>query len=139
MTMGLMQAAGTVEVIRDHLDDPVALAYAHDEMTQERVTPWYQNTVRLDRARLEEIDAAIEGRPGPDGAGEPVSAGSALPVAMLYDADVFRAYLDIISMLAPPEEVLARPGLTDRIMAAAAGRDAPALGPSRAELLKMLA
>jgi 2-polyprenyl-6-methoxyphenol hydroxylase-like FAD-dependent oxidoreductase len=136
MTMGLMQAAGTVEVIRDHLDDPVALAYAHDEMTQDRVTPWYQDTVRFDRARLEQIDAAIEGRPGPDGTGKPASA---FPVAMLYDADVFRAYLEIISMLSLPDEVLARPGLTDRIMATATGRDTPALGPSRADLLKMLA
>lgn len=34
---------------------------------------------------------------------------------------------------------VARPGPTDRIMAVANGRDAPALGPSRAALLKMLA
>ncbi|HEX6453139.1 MAG TPA: FAD-dependent oxidoreductase [Trebonia sp.] len=140
MTMGLMQAAGTVEVIRDHLDDPVALAYAHDEMTQARVTPWYRDTVRLDRARLAQIDASIEGRPGSDEAGEQASAQSALLVAMMYDADVFRAYLEMISMLALPQEVLARPGLTDRIMAAADGRDALTLpGPSRADLLKMLA
>jgi hypothetical protein len=63
---------------------------------------------------------------------------SAFRGAMMFDADVFRAYLEIISMLAPPEEVLARPGLTDRIMAAA-GRDVQVPGPSRAELLKMLA
>jgi 2-polyprenyl-6-methoxyphenol hydroxylase-like FAD-dependent oxidoreductase len=138
MTMGLMQAAGTVDVIRDHLYDPLALAYAHDEMTQDRVTPWYEDTVRLDRARLKEIDAAIEGQPGPDGAG-PVSLQEAFPVAMMYDADVFRAYLEIMSMLALPEEVMARPGLTDRIMAAAAEREAMAVGPSRADLLKALA
>ena len=40
MTMGLMQAAGTVEVIRDNLGDPLGLAHAHDQMTQARVNPW---------------------------------------------------------------------------------------------------
>src|SRR6185312_11530328 len=51
ITMGLMHAAGTAEVIRDHLGDPLALAHAHDEMTQATVTPWYQNTTQLGRAR----------------------------------------------------------------------------------------
>lgn len=139
MTMGLMQAAGTAEVIRDHLADPVALAYAHDEMSQERVTPWYRDTVRLDRARLEQIGAAIDGRPTPDGADEPASAESAFPVAMMYDADVFRAYVETMSMLALPAEIFARPGFTDRVMAAASGREALAPGPSRADLLKVLA
>lgn len=31
--MGLMHAVGTVEVGRQHLDDPVALALAQDSMT----------------------------------------------------------------------------------------------------------
>jgi hypothetical protein len=32
ITMGLMHAVGTVEVARQHLDDPVALALAQDSM-----------------------------------------------------------------------------------------------------------
>ena len=55
ITMGLMHAAGTAEVIRDHLGDPLALALAHDEMTQATVTPWYQNTIQLDRARRAQL------------------------------------------------------------------------------------
>jgi 2-polyprenyl-6-methoxyphenol hydroxylase-like FAD-dependent oxidoreductase len=140
MTMGFMHAAGTVDVVRDHLEDPLALAYGHDHMTQARIIPWYRNTIKLDRARKEQIDAAIEGRRIADHAGQAGSAGSALAVALLYDADVFRAMLDTVAMLALPEEVLARPGLRDRIMAAADGRDATVVpGPARGDLLRLLA
>jgi 2-polyprenyl-6-methoxyphenol hydroxylase-like FAD-dependent oxidoreductase len=39
ITMGLMHALGTVEVVRQHLDNPLALALAQDSMTETRVTP----------------------------------------------------------------------------------------------------
>jgi 2-polyprenyl-6-methoxyphenol hydroxylase-like FAD-dependent oxidoreductase len=140
MTMGLMHAAGTVEVVRDHLDDPLALAHGHDQMTQARITPWYRNTVGFDRARKEQIDAAIEGRPARAPAGGTASVQSAFLVAMQRDADLFRAFLETVAMLALPEEVLARPGLQNRIMAAADGHVAVAVpGPARDDLLRMLA
>ncbi len=139
MTLGLMHAAGTVHVVGQQLGDPVALALAHDEMTEARVMPWYQNTIALDRARLAQLDAA---------AGRPVAAPAAGPgsrvmrdfsVAMLYDADLFRAFVEMIGMLALPEEVLARPGLADRIAAVAAGHEEPVIpGPTRADVLGIL-
>ncbi|HEY6279968.1 MAG TPA: FAD-binding protein [Streptosporangiaceae bacterium] len=139
MTMGLMHAAGAVEVIGGHLDDPLALANAHDEMTRARITPWYRDTVGFDRARKEQMDAAIEGRPIPGPAG-PATVRAALQKAMLYDADVFRAFLETIAMLAPPAEVLARPGLSERIMTLAGERDDVTMpGPARGDLLRMLA
>src|SRR5581483_11938575 len=55
MTLGVLHAAGTADVVSEHLGDPLALALAHDEMTQARITPWYQNTVELDRARLAQL------------------------------------------------------------------------------------
>jgi 2-polyprenyl-6-methoxyphenol hydroxylase-like FAD-dependent oxidoreductase len=145
MTMGLMHAAGTAEVIADHLGDPVTLALEHDHMTQARVTPWYQNTVRFDRARREEIDASIEGRPAPEPpAPEPPGPmpqfQQAFGVAMLYDPDVFRGMMEFISMMALPEQVFARPGFADRVVAVADGHEAFAPpGPSRPDLLKALA
>ena len=140
MTMGLMHAAGTAEVIGGQLGDPVALAHAHDQMTQARVTPWYQNTVTFDRARKAEIDASIEGRPAPEPTGPAVMFQQAFGLAMLYDPDVFRGMMDIISMYALPEQVFARPGFAGRVAAAAEGNEpfAPP-GPSRADLLKTLA
>jgi hypothetical protein len=140
MTMGLMHAAGTAEVIASHLGDPVTLALEHDQMTQARVTPWYQNTVMFDRARKEEIDASIEGRPAPQPPGSMAQFQQAFGVAMLYDPDVFRGMMEFISMMALPEQVFARPGFGDRVAAAAGGHDAFAPpGPSRPDLLRALA
>jgi 2-polyprenyl-6-methoxyphenol hydroxylase-like FAD-dependent oxidoreductase len=140
MTMGLMAAAGTAEVARDHLGDPMAFAIEHDRMIQARVIPWYLNTIQFDRARKERIDAAIEGRPVPEDTDPASVAQQAFQMAMLYDPDIFRAMMEIISMQALPEEVLARPGFGDRVMAAADGREefSPP-GPSRDDLLRMLA
>jgi len=139
MTLGLMHAAGTVDAVGEHLGDPLALALAHDEMTQARITPWYQNTVALDRARLAQLDAA---------AGRPVTRAAPLAgagvirdllVAMLYDADLFRAFLEFNTMQALPQEVLARPGLADRITAVAAEHEPFVMpGPSRAGVLATL-
>ena len=139
MTMGFMHAAGTVEVIGKHLDDPLTLAVEHDRMTQTRVIPWYQATVEFDRARKAQMDAAIEGRPAPQPTGPAALFQQAFGKAMLYDADVFRAMMEIIMMQALPEEVFTRPGFASRVSAAAEGREAfIAPGPSRAELLGAL-
>ena len=136
ITMGLMHAAGLAEVVRQHLDEPLALALAYDSMTETRLTPWYRSTVEMDRARCARIKASIEGRPAPRPA-EPVAA---LQVAMMYDADLFRAALEIVSLLRLPQELMARPGIIDRIMEVARTREAvPPPGPSRGELLRILA
>ena len=144
ITMGLKHAAGTAGVIRDHLGDPLSLALAHDTMTETRVTPWYRNTVELDRARREQITASIEGRPAASPADpETIAAAAgrnALQVAMLHDADIFRAMCEIVTMLTLPQEVMGRPGLAERIREVAAEREAVTPpGPSRADLLNSLA
>jgi 2-polyprenyl-6-methoxyphenol hydroxylase-like FAD-dependent oxidoreductase len=140
MTMGLMHAAGTVEVIAKHLGDPVALALEHDQMTQARLTPWYQNTLMVDRARKQEIDASIEGRPAPELPGPMAQIQQAFDVAMLYDPDVFRGMMELISMMALPDQVFSRPGFGERVAAAAEDKEGfAAPGPARADLLKILA
>ena len=135
-----MHAAGTVDVVGEHLGDPRALALAHDEMTQARIMPWYQNTVALDRARLAQLDGAA-GRPvTPPAAGPGSAVMRDLTVAMLYDPDLFRAFIEIIAMLALPQQVLGRPGLADRIAAVAAEHEEFVMpGPTRADVLGMLA
>jgi hypothetical protein len=58
---------------------------------------------------------------------------------MLYDADLFRAFIEIVSMLATPQQVLARPGMTDRIAAVAAEHEEVVIpGPTRADVLASL-
>jgi 2-polyprenyl-6-methoxyphenol hydroxylase-like FAD-dependent oxidoreductase len=136
ITMGLMHAAGTADVVREHLDDPPALTLAHDSMTEKRLTPWYLSTVQFDRARSAQVKAAIEGRPAP----RPADPQNALFVAMRYDAGLFRAALEIVSLLTPPHELMARPGIIDRIMEVAGTHEAwVPPGPSRGELLRILA
>jgi 2-polyprenyl-6-methoxyphenol hydroxylase-like FAD-dependent oxidoreductase len=140
ITIGLMQALGTAEVVRQHLDNPLALALAQDLMTETQVTPWYRNTIEFDRTRIARFNALIEGRPEPQPTDPPARIAKALLVAMMYDADLFRAAAEMRSLLALPQEVLARPGMVDRILEVAATHDAVMPpGPSREELLHMLA
>ncbi len=140
MTMGFIHAVGTVEVIGNHLGDPVALAAEHDRMTEDQVIPWYRATVEFDRARKAQLDAAIDGTPAPQPTGPAELLQQASATAMLYDADIFRAMMEIITMQALPEQVFARPAFAGRVLAAAEGRDAfVPPGPSRAQLLGMLA
>lgn len=69
ITMGLMHALGTVEVVQQQLNDPLAFTLAQDSMTETRVTPWYRNTVEFDRTRIAGFNALIEGRPEPEPTG----------------------------------------------------------------------
>ena len=140
ITMGLMHAVGTAEVVQQHLDDPRAFALAQDSMTETRVTPWYRDTVEFDRTRIAGFNALIEGRPEPEPTDPAARTAKALLVAMRYDADLFRACNEFRSLLALPLEVMARPGLVDRIMEVSARHEAVMPpGPSREELLHMLA
>jgi 2-polyprenyl-6-methoxyphenol hydroxylase-like FAD-dependent oxidoreductase len=146
MTMGFMHAAGTAEVVREHLGDPLELAAAHDRMSQDRIIPWYRQTVELDRERKREIDASIAGAPAAPAAAPPGDGGgdarglAQIQAGMLYDAEVFRAFLEIISLLALPGQIMARPGFAERLAKSVAGREAFVIpGPSRADLLRSLA
>ncbi len=140
IAVGLMHALGTMEVIGQHLDNPLALALAQDSMTETRVTPWYRNTIEIDRAWITRFSALIEGRPEPQPTDPRARVAKALSVAMMYDADLFRAATEIRSLLALPQEVIGRPGLVDRMMEVASTHQAVTPpGPSRKELLEMLA
>ena len=139
ITLGLMHAVDTVDVVGKYLDHPLELARAHDVITEARVTPWYRNTVEIDRKRVAQYNASIEGHPIPISIAPAAHIADAFAVAMMYDADLFRAWLEILSMQALPQEVMARPRLVDRIMEIASTHDAVTPpGPSRDELLRML-
>ena len=140
IAMGLMHAVGMVEIVQQHLDDPSALTLAQDSMTETRVTPWYRNTVEIDRAKIARFNASIEGRPQPQPTDPRARVAKALSVAMMYDADVFRAAVEMRSLLTLPQEVMARPGLVDRVKEVASNHEAVMPpGPSREELLRILA
>jgi 2-polyprenyl-6-methoxyphenol hydroxylase-like FAD-dependent oxidoreductase len=140
ITMGLLHALGTAEVAQEHLGNPRALALAHDSMTEERVAPWYRDTINVDRMRIRGLNAELEGRPLAPPTDPAARTAAAFPAAMLHDADLFRAFMETTSMLALPQEVMKRPGVAERITEVAEAHP-PMMppGPSREQLLQMLA
>jgi hypothetical protein len=141
IALGLLHTALLRRLVREHTEQPGALAEAWDAATEQELTPWYRATVAVDRARLAEIDAIRSGveppAPRPDDVGAQVRA--ALPVAMSRDADAFRAGMEIAGCLALPQEVFARPGLAERVLEATGGEVASLPGPTRAQVLELVA
>jgi 2-polyprenyl-6-methoxyphenol hydroxylase-like FAD-dependent oxidoreductase len=141
VALGLAHAALLRRVLREHAEDAAGFVDAWDEATERELTPWYRATLAFDRGRLAEIKAVRDGAelpaPAPDDVAAQVRA--ALPAAMSRDAEVFRAGLEISSCLALPQEVFARPGLAQRVLAAAGGEVATLPAPSRAQLLELVA
>ncbi len=137
-TIGLIHAVALRDLLRDHaVDDPVAFANAWHDMTVERVEPLYRDTLAFDRHRLGEIDAQIAGVPyEPEDAGWAI--GRAWEAAGGSDPDLLRGYVEVISLLARADEVLARPGMLERVLAAAETPAQPLPGPSRGHLLELI-
>ena len=132
-----MHAALLRDVVRER--SATGLADAWRERTEAELEPFYRASVATDRARLAAMEAYREGRepPAPADAAEAVLR-AALSLAMGRDADAFRAGLEIIGCLAPPDEVLARPGLAERVLALARTRRRRA-GPRPRRLLQLVA
>ena len=141
VSTGMAHAIALRDVVRENLDDPMRLAIEFDQLTEERCAPWYRFQVVQDRDRHTAVQAAIEGRPpsGPDPLNPVMQMVSAFRVAAQYDPDVARAFVEVVSCLAHPADVLGRPGMMDKVLAAAADRQPKAPpGPTREELLALL-
>ena len=120
------------------LDDPAAFALAWDDATEAVVAPWYRATVEFDRHRLAEAEALARGEQyvTDDPSWEITHA---LMAAARKDPDVLRAMMSVVNVLALPDEVLARPGVLDRVIALGAGwRDDESLAPTRHELEQLV-
>ncbi|MDQ1519662.1 MAG: hypothetical protein QOI55_735, partial [Actinomycetota bacterium] len=139
-SIGMLHAVALRDLLRvGSIDDPQGMAQRWHFVTQEQVEPWYRSTLAFDRHRLGEIHAEIAGVPYEFD--DPTwEITQALQYGSMQDPDVFRAFLKVAGLIAPPEEVLAEPGMFERIVAAGGEwRDAPVLGPSRDDLLKIVA
>ena len=131
-------------VLRDLLrqvgpEEPEKLVRRFDEDTEASVGHLYRMTLDFDRHRLAEIEGDISGQPYTTA--DPAWAiTKSMDAAKLQDPDVLRARVSIGSLQATPPEVLATPGLLDKVLAL--GADAPqypAPGPTRTELLATIA
>jgi hypothetical protein len=137
----LRQAVALRDAVRDNTGDPRDVVTAFDRVTEETCAPWYHMQVARDRARYVAVQAAIEGReiPGPADNDPAAKMQTAFATAAAYDPDIARASLEVFGCLTLPHEVLARPGMLDKVMSVAAGREAPeTAGPTRAELVALV-
>jgi hypothetical protein len=122
---------------REGLDDHRSFADAFWQATAERVEPWYRDALATDRDRMAQVDAGIAGREyRPD----PRSETSRALAAAASDPDCLRGLLAVGSALEREVDVLSRPGLLDKALAHGGDwRDRPLLGPTRDELLSIVA
>ena len=117
-------------------DEHDKLVRRFDEATTRTVEPLYRGTHAFDTHRLAEIAGDVAGTPYRP-ADPRWLGGKAMFAAALRDPDVLRAYMAVASFIATPDQVLATPGLRERVMAL--GMSAPQYplpGASRAELLE---
>lgn len=137
-TIGLIHAQALRDIVRKvGVDDPVTFAMAWHDITVERVEPHYRDTLEFDRHRLAEIDAQIAGVPYETD--DPSWAiGQALGAAAGTDPDLLRGVVEIAGLLARTDEVLARPGVLEKVQVAAGTPAGPGPGPSRAELVELI-
>ncbi|GAA0481147.1 hypothetical protein Ade02nite_56390 [Paractinoplanes deccanensis] len=134
----LLHARVLRDVLRD--TDPAdhdKLARRFHEATARTMLPLYRATNAFDTHRLAEIDGDVTGVPyRPE---DPRWIGAkALYAAAQRDPDMLRAYLAISSFLETPDEVFARPGLRDRVLAlGVSAPQYPLGGCSRAEIVSV--
>jgi hypothetical protein len=117
------------------------LATAFDAVTEEKFTPWFRQQIDRDRGRVAAINAVIEGRepPKPDLSDPIVRIQLAFVTAAARDPEVARGFAEMLSVLALPQEFMARPGMFEKVMTAAEGHDLPETpGPTREQTLKIL-
>jgi flavin-dependent dehydrogenase len=138
-SIGFLHARALRDLLRTcPLGDSVGFATAWHDATMREVEPWYRDTLAFDRHRLAEIEAQARGeRYETDDPGWEIT--QAMGHVGGQDPDVMRASIRIAGLLASPDEVLAEPGLLDRVMELGKGwRDAPTAGADRSELVATL-
>lgn len=140
ITMGLMHAAALTPALLQSLERPAELSDAWESITEEHVRPWYVHTRDVDRARSQEMDAVRTGKISRHGE-QLTPDAAAFMAAVLTDAVVFRAQLEVAMLLTKPDEVMSRTEVQSRV--ADAAKDMPDLPPppvpTRAELETLLA
>ena len=137
VSLGTMHALVARDALRQ-ADGPAELADAYATATAEAVEPWYQSTLAFDRARLDEMGRIAAGAPD-EGLPPDYEMVRALTAAMLKDPDCFRGFVDVAMVQALPDEVLARPGMAEKVVELGGGwRDEPSFGPDRQALLELV-
>jgi 2-polyprenyl-6-methoxyphenol hydroxylase-like FAD-dependent oxidoreductase len=147
-SLAMAQAFLLADTMAEHGADPVGAALAFQEAMDREVEPWYRATV--DRDRLErrsrnqavEVDEEEADGPFDDDTMLSLLREGVLPAAGT-DPVVFRAFLRVSNLLAPPDSLMHDADVVARVFAVWQQRGdrppPPPLGPDRDELLRILA
>lgn len=135
ISMALSHAVLLRDAISHGTDDAEALALRFAEQTEAVLGPWRDTTLETDRARAVAMRAYAAGtEPDP-----PSPMAVALSAASRVDADALRLVGELQGMLALPNELFARDGVAQHLLAVAAEAEAPIIpGPDRAALLDLV-
>jgi len=136
ISVGMMHAVALRDTVRASASDPDPDAFvrAWDEATERTATPWYRLQRSMDTLRFAEMTALRERREPP----APDPRMRAFAAAMNVDPDIFRAFLETVSCLAHPDEVLARPQIAARLGRWTSVIPAQMPAPSREKLESLL-
>ncbi len=137
-SIGMLHAQTLRDTLRDTGPDrPGELSESFAVATADTVEPWYQATLAFDRHRLAEMAAEADGVTyEPDDPAYEMTG--ALAAASSRDPDVLRGFLDIVGVLDLPGDVMARPGMFEKIIEFGADwRTQEPIGPNRDQLVAM--
>ncbi|MCV2488363.1 FAD-dependent oxidoreductase [Geodermatophilus sp. YIM 151500] len=135
ISLGMVHAQVLRRAVAAHLDRPAELAASFAAATEAEVEPFYRGQLAADRVRLAEMAAA-------GGDGPPVELRSpvvALLGAGMTDQVAFRAFVELLTCLATPQDVLSRPEVVAALDRHDGSPPPSAPGPDRARLLELLA
>ena len=137
MSLGLIHVEILRETIAAHIDDPHALAMTFHERTKAELQPYHDATTKIDRRRVNDMRIYRDGgtpEPTPEEVMSDVLIGNASS-----DPVMARAYGEIMGCNALVEEVLAQPGVFDRLLELGQGpAPEPAPGPTRERILELV-
>lgn len=138
-TIGLLHAVALRDALAEASSgDATALAKGFAALTAERVEPWYRTTVSFDRHRLAEIESVLNGVPYETD--DPSwHFTKALDRGAGIDGAILRSRLRIAGVLDLPDVVLADAALVDKLVGLSASPPEALPGPSRQELLALVA
>ena len=142
MTVGMLHAQRLRDCLRRFGDDPLQLASHFDEVTERELRPWYDAQIASDRVRFKAMEAHRAGKPVQAPADPLTHDLFLLRTSMLADGELFRLGLEYIATLATAQEIMARPGVRQRMQEAVAELrqhpPPPIPGPNREQLLTLV-
>ena len=150
-TLAWVNAELVAQALSDHPHDPLAFARALDTAIERELVPWYASTLAQDR---DAIAMTLEQQRGEDPYAYQREDGTVdfrrymrsllrdgLIPAMREDIVILRAFMRVFNLLAPPQDLLKNPVVTQRALAAFGRketRESVPEGPSRNEMIEHL-